>query len=203
MATIGRTPQNQLDALPLISAEAVGDPGDVSIVGQNVIKKWTPVVVGINGTAGNVADPRTAGRVYLLSNWLDFTGMKYFTLQLGVVVPNVGADVAQNWTVRLIPGATTNLGIVEPVPFGPGPDNRNLTGTYADTAYQSVGVLNVPTPAAAAVFPYNKSSICAWQIGSTIGGASNSGSLGVCRIFMGNTGAGTAMTYYLTAYASS
>jgi len=103
----------------------------------------------------------------------------------------------------LIPAAVRDGGIIiEPVPFPPGPDPRNLTGTYAASAYQAVGSLGFPTPTSFGTFPSYKSSVTGWEIGGLSTNA-NKGSLGACRLFLQSTTGADPVFYYLTAFARS
>lgn len=69
---IGNTPQNQLDALPLIGASQVANPTDVVVVGGNVAKFWDENALGINGIQrSNAGD----GSSNLFTTFLDMRGM--------------------------------------------------------------------------------------------------------------------------------
>jgi hypothetical protein len=79
-----KLPQNQLDALPLISAaDLIGqvvDPGQVSIVGGSVVRWWSPIALGLKDV-NFVDDPDHAGaNTRLLTPFLDLSGMQQFIL---------------------------------------------------------------------------------------------------------------------------
>jgi len=203
MPTVGNTPQNQLAALPLFTADSFATPAtDVAVIGNKVYRRWTPAATGISGASGFVTDPRTAGRWYMLTNWLDFNGMVAFTCAMGCVASDANGDAVQTWVVRVIPAATQVAGVlIEPVTVTPGPDNRNLTGAYADTAFAQVGALAKPSLGS---LGNPQSTALSWGVGSIFGGTP-SGAFGTCRIFFGFTTAQPAGTnaYYLTVLASS
>jgi len=114
------------------------------VIGNQLVRYWPPAQTGINGQSSNVADPRTAGSSYLLSNYLDFSGCKIFSCLLGVKITAIGGDVAQTWNVHPLPFVSTVDGPIDPVPVLPGPSNRNLTGGYAASAVPAVGTLVFP-----------------------------------------------------------
>jgi hypothetical protein len=187
----------------LFTADSFATPAtDVAVIGSKVYRRWSPAATGINGASGFVTDPRTAGRWYMLTNWLDFTGMVSFTAAMGCVATDANGDAVQTWVVRVIPAATQVAGaLIEPAPITPGPDNRNLTGNYADTAFASVGNLAKPSLVS---FGNPQSMVVSWGLGSIFGGAP-SGGFGTCRVFFGFTTAQPAGTnaYYLTMLAST
>lgn len=76
---IGKMPQNQLDALPLLTATDVTDPSETVVVGTSVVKTWDPSKTGVNGIA---ASGGGASLLYLLTAQMDFRGMNTAMLQL-------------------------------------------------------------------------------------------------------------------------
>ena len=203
--TIGNTPENQITALPLYTAAAAVaavDADTITIVGNRTFKRWSPSATGINGNTGNAADPRTpAAGVYLLTNWLDFTSMVFFTLAMGIHYP-VGFAI-QNWIAVVIPAAVQDgSAAIEPVAFPPGPDNRNLTGSYTPNAYGQVGNLNFAQTTNPA--PTNASAVCCWRVGGLSGGAGIlAGVMGPCRILFKSTTGVDPVNIFLIVYASS
>jgi hypothetical protein len=203
--SIGRTPQNQLNALPLITPEAVGQAGDVVVVGGVVVRTWTPAATGISGTLGNIADPRTNTLAYLLTNWLDMSGCSRFTAMLAGQVNAIGGDVAQTWSVFAIPYVDAGGTIIEPVPFPPGPDLRNLTGNYASNAYPQVGTLKIPALTfGGPPFPQYKSAQCSWSAGGASTGFSiEAGSIGTHRLLLTAPNGADPIQYYLKLWGQS
>lgn len=200
----GRLPWNQIAALPLITAESFANPGDVTILGKTVTRRWGPSANGIDGSvSSNAADPRTPGQAYLITNWLDFTGMHVFSAHMACRSDSLAGDGPLGWAVNVIPGAVeAGSGLIEPIPFPPGPDNRNLTGNYANPAYGTAGSLNLPVPAAmGGPFPHFRSGICSWEIGELIAGTQGAGGLGPAKLLLhSNTGADPCFCF-LTLYA--
>lgn len=86
---IGNTPQNQLDALPLIGASQVANPTDVVVVGGNVVRFWDEVATGINGVQRTNAGDGTSN---LFSNFLDLRGMNSGLFQVARVSTVGGLD---------------------------------------------------------------------------------------------------------------
>ena len=188
---LARVPQNQIDALPVVTIESVGDPGQTVVIGKTLVRYWPPAQTGINGQSSNVADPRTAGRVYLLSNYLDFSGCTIFSCLLGVKITAIGGDGAQTWNVHPLPLVSTVDGAIDPVPDLPGPSNRNLTGSYAVTAIPTVGTLIFPalSPPAFPAYEFARMQF-----------ANNLGT--VRLLFTATTGRDPALNF-LTVWASS
>ena len=164
-----------------------------------------PASTGINGQSSNVTDPTgLAGHAFLMTNWLDFSGMTRFTAFLGVTITAAGGNVATNWVVHVI-GACVVAGgvVVEPVAFGT-PDIRNLTGTYGASAYQQVGSLNVGLLAGLAAFPTNASASCGWAIGASgVGGQVGTGASGTCRLWLDSSSGADPKLNYLTVIAEA
>ena len=68
-----KIPQNQLDALPLVDADSVGDPGELQIIGNTMTRFWSGAASGINNIV-RIADPDEPATSMLLSNYLDVRG---------------------------------------------------------------------------------------------------------------------------------
>lgn len=204
MTIVGNLPVVQIDALPEISIATYATSHTQIKVGANIFRTWTPTQTGINGQSSNVGDPRGDANVYLLTNWLDFTGMTRVTLSLLAIVGAAGGEGAVTWGVRLI--ASTGSPPVEPAPFLPGPDKRNMTGNYATAgAFPQVGALTIPSPTVVGVpYPFNKLATCSFQCGSAgAGGTIATGGISPCRLlFISNAGS-DPLTNFLTVYASS
>jgi hypothetical protein len=206
-------PKTQQDALPLITVgDAIAQAADtVTIIGSTIIKKWGPAATGINGSQdSNIADPTTAGQVYLLTNWLDFSGMTRFTVALATQIPigGIAGNVTQNWVLRVIAAAQQSGGtIVEPVPNPPGPDRHNLLGSIGAQLYPQVGAFNIQAIAGlvAGDLPLNMSSCCGWSIGGApgVGGSVSLGCAGTCRLWLGATAGATVRFNWLTVIAEA
>lgn len=96
---IGNTPANQLDALPLVTAQSVGDPGETVIVGNTIIKHWNPTQLGVSGVSGNVGDPDKPGSLGFVTNFIDVRGCNYFRLVMVRRVDLIGNDQATTLTI--------------------------------------------------------------------------------------------------------
>jgi hypothetical protein len=103
---IGNTPINQLNALPLVSAQSVGDPGDVVVVGNTIRRYWSPAALlgsslGNSGVAGNVADPFQPGtRSGFITLMLDVTGCNFFTIIMVMRAATAGNDLGNpGWSI--------------------------------------------------------------------------------------------------------
>lgn len=203
----GRTPIKQLNALPLISAAqwttgVVVSSGSVFIINGVVFKKFTPADTGINGTLSNVGDPRGPfPRVYAITNWLDFTGLKTIDLVLVSKVLGAGGDVtAQNWLVYSIPAATTAGGVVEPVPNPPGPSDDNMLGGYGNQCFPFVATLKSPLLRNVGPYPYFKLCQSSYQIGDTYNASLNFGAMGVQKLWMSCTTGQDPVQMFLTIW---
>lgn len=119
LPTIGATPQNQLDALPLLTAAQAAAPGQVQIIGNTLTRYWDPGTLGVNGILP-VADAN--GFLYITTAFLDTRGCAAFAFLLRRQ-SSAGALAAQgagtqlgfqyrfnvNETPPLSKGATQNL----------------------------------------------------------------------------------------------
>lgn len=213
MPTVANVPMNQINALPILSVEAASTPPSTVVVTGTgkIIRTWLPATSGINGQSSNVADPRTpAAGAFLITNWLDFTGMASVVLMLGTRVMALGGDSVVDWGVRLIPMVTAGAsGVVDPTPVLPGPSTLNLTAGWgnvggAGAAFPQVGGLHMGA-LTGLVFPggpYLKSAVCGWGA-STPGAAAGLPVSGVFKLWLlSATGADPAENY-LTVIASS
>jgi len=210
MPTVANVPMNQINALPILSIDAASTPPSTVVVTGTgkIIRTWLPAVSGINGQSSNVADPRGDPNAYLITNWLDLTGMSAVTLMLGVETPAPFAgDVLVSWTVRAIPMCTAGGVTVDPTPFLPGPNTRNMTGVYASAAaapFPVVGVMGVPalTGLAGVAIGY-KLATCGWGIGTNSTGSHVGIPVnGVFKLLFIGGGADPLLNY-LTVIASS
>lgn len=101
---IGAMPQNQLDALPLITAVQAAAPDEVLIVGGTVTKFWNPVTIGIvnqrpflDGSGGGAA-MQIHG-----TNFLDFSGMNHFLFMLLRFNGDAPAQESITARIKLVP----------------------------------------------------------------------------------------------------
>lgn len=76
-------PQNQTDALPVTTAVAVADPGDIELVNGRIRRHWTPARTGINRlNRREFANPPFGVQMYVAADplpLLDFSGINTFT----------------------------------------------------------------------------------------------------------------------------
>lgn len=112
---IGKTPQNQLDALPLQDADAAAAGGILSIVGGAVNRFWDPATLGINGVNMTLF---SATKWALVTPYLDVRGCSRFVIALRASI-SAGATLAMNvntsWQYRQGPGdspAVTQAGTI-------------------------------------------------------------------------------------------
>lgn len=150
---IGKMPQNQIDALPLLSADAVSDPGDTVVIGSQLIRHWTPARVGINGASRTAYVNMPTRSATPLGLPLDFSGMNSFTFSISRQVNSAAADTTATPFLRASPisvgqsplprdtaDALTGLGRLGEVvsDFG----SFTLRGAFPYTAYGYRGCSN-------------------------------------------------------------
>jgi hypothetical protein len=103
---LGATPQNQLNALPLVTAAQftgqVVDPGELSIVGGSVVRYWSATRLALNGVNFATVGTRSA----LLTPFLDFTGMNQFQVIMVRECLSAGGDLAESMSIY----AQSNVG---------------------------------------------------------------------------------------------
>jgi hypothetical protein len=77
VSLIGNMPQNQIDALPLISADTAAAGGAISLVGGNFTRYWSPTTLGLVA-----ATPAAAGGAtfWLVTPFLDCRGVRSFKM---------------------------------------------------------------------------------------------------------------------------
>jgi len=197
--TIGATPVNQLNALPLVTANAIGNPGEVLILGGTLTKYWSPSALGINGQLGNVLDPDDNTLVRILSlAYIDAGGCNTYTLLTVAGVPNAGAEPPGDWEVYVILNATGGgaFGSVAP-----------RTGTVGKTRWARVGTVALQTVDPAAAYPYEKGCSCNWsdQAMVNLNVTQRAGLVGrSAKIWLSRAAAGaTAATYYASMWGQS
>lgn len=87
-----KVPENQLAALPLMTADVNANPGEYYIVGNSLIRFWSKENLNINAVA-LADDPYSSGTyTYLVTNWLDVRGCSAFQGVLTRSVSVVGSD---------------------------------------------------------------------------------------------------------------
>jgi hypothetical protein len=149
MPTLGATPQVQLDSLPLITAQQVGDPGEVVVIGNSIIKHWTPAQLGVVAVSGNTGDPDKAGALGFVTNIIDVRGCSFFRL------------VMVRRTDALIHDQTTNLNIswqMKGTSNGTSQGVTPRTGDGGRISWPQVGVLSPGVGPAAVGYPFD--SVC-------------------------------------------
>jgi hypothetical protein len=149
----GRTPMNQLNALPILRADqwatgfTVHPPTRRGRIGNKVVAYWQAADTGMNGVLSNVADPRLwPGHVYMCSDFLDMAGLRSMTLVLSArFMAGGNIDQIQNWIVYALPYGETALGPLNHLPVLPGPNDKNMSGQYASAfPFPRIGQLNQP-----------------------------------------------------------
>jgi hypothetical protein len=147
---IGNTPQNQLDALPLVTAQSVGDPGEVVIVGNSIIRHWNPTQLGVVSISGNVGDPDKAGSLGFVTSIIDVRGCNFFRL------------VMVRRTDSLAHDQTTALNIawqMKGTSDGPSQGVTPRTGDGGRISWATqIGVINVGVGPAGVAYPFD--SVC-------------------------------------------
>jgi hypothetical protein len=93
---VQKLPQNQIAALPLMTADNASNPGDVYIIGNTMVRYWNPLNTGINGIP-LADDPQGSGvYTYMVTKWLDVRGCSAFQGVLTRTASNAGNDPAVN-----------------------------------------------------------------------------------------------------------
>jgi hypothetical protein len=72
---VGKTPQNQLDALPLLDADTAAAGGELNITGSSLTRFWSAAVLGLGSNFALVG-----GVGIMVSNLLDVRGCSAFSL---------------------------------------------------------------------------------------------------------------------------
>jgi len=83
-------PQNQLDALPLISAAQAAQAGTLQIIGGRVVRYFGPADLGINASGVSTFPVGAGFYYYLVTPYLDLRGCTTFAFLLR---RNVGATI--------------------------------------------------------------------------------------------------------------
>lgn len=79
---IGKTPQNQLNALPLIDADTASSPGEIQLIGNTMTRYWNATAMGCSSVTAinNPEDSTPPGARTISSGWLDVRGCNNFSL---------------------------------------------------------------------------------------------------------------------------
>ncbi len=194
---IGNTPINQLNALPLTSAQAVGTPGDVIILGNTIIRFWSPTDLlgsgpGNAGIAGNVADPFQPGaRSGFVTSFLDVRGVNFFTVIMVMRAATAGNDLAApSW---LVAAQHTGIGLNGLVVTPGG-------GANSDLAFAPVGTVSVGSRLATAVGAnQDRTGELSWSNNST--GARTMGSIRLYFHVENMTGTPTEQLWWPSMWA--
>lgn len=89
---LGALPQNQIEALPLQTAAEATAATSITIVGNKVVKYWSPAACGINGQF-YPGDPDNGTQAALFSNWLDVRGCnEYLVVWVATITANAGRE---------------------------------------------------------------------------------------------------------------
>jgi len=151
-------PQNQLNALPLLTEAAIGSPGQITFFGSAIVRYWSPSALGVQNAARLLG---TSGG-YLVSNYIDVRGCQHYAITIERTVHNAGEDAdiagpnlyvqyeASNGTDqppdKALHGLLTGVGIgsggLTPWPGTP------FGGAYPQTQIAAACWSNANTPAA-------------------------------------------------------
>jgi hypothetical protein len=200
-AFLGAVPINQLNSLPLLSADQLAYGGVVSVIGGAINRYFDPTATGIAGAPGNMStvDPDVSGTLgvgaySVISNLLDVRGCSRFTALAAVKMPGVGEDVVY----------TLNLRIASPVAADTLFSQPPRTGLYGSGAWPQVAAFNLPVSAAGA-FPAYKTGGKGWMVGGRDAVAYQTGSLGFIYLWFNfaNAGAAKSAVLFVSIYATS
>jgi hypothetical protein len=87
---LGNTPQNQIDALPIITVAAAASAGDIQVVGGIMTKFFNPAATGIS----SVATGTDGTNIFIASSFLDLRGLRAFSAIMSRTIQGGGAAVA-------------------------------------------------------------------------------------------------------------
>ncbi len=146
---LGATPINQLDALPLVTAQAVGEPGEVVVIGNVIVKHWTPVQLGVVAVSGNTGDPDKAGSLGFVTTFLDVRGCNYFRLVMVRRTDSLAHDQTTSLNISWQQKGTSDTGAQAIIP---------RTGDGGRISWPQVGVINVGVGPAGIAYPFD--SVC-------------------------------------------
>jgi len=223
LAFSGSVPVNQLDALPLLTADQLAYGGTVSIISGQVNRYFSPADTGVNGATMNTVDPSGAlsgfpsnnYRHIIQTNTLDVRGCTFFTVLLAVKITAVNQEkvggvfkplVMDLFITSPVPGAGTDVSPMWTAAYGAGPAGAGTGGAWPRAARLTL------QPAKQAP-PFYKSSGISFQIGG-VGPTTNvaCGSLGFVQLWFNfyNGDAGpptpfddTGSLAYCSVYGSS
>jgi hypothetical protein len=115
-----KIPVNQLNALPLVTADQAAAGGDVIVQGSTITRFWSNTVLGMGTTFTNLGGGGSA----MSSVQLDVTGCSRFALVLTRTVTGVGGDAADLFAVYLSYGDLAGNNEL------PGLNTGNLSGMH-------------------------------------------------------------------------
>ena len=169
---IGKTPQNQLDALPLLTPDTAAQGGDIFIVGQSVTRYFSPAALGIV-EATRVADPDEAGSTLILSNQIDLRGMNSLQVVITRLALLAGNDEF-NVTLSLIMQLKNSGGLF------------SRTGVPGTGQCTTIGSITPTIKPAADAYPFTSvlTRGLSWTVNSVAGGISSGAFIGTCRLWM-------------------
>lgn len=124
---IGKTPVNQLNALPLQDADANAAGGVIQVIGGVLVRFFDANALQINATAVSTINTR----VCLVTPYLDLRGCRSYVMQLRTTNPGVRAALASmtlRWQYRMGPGDAPAVTYVQG-----GGINDQFNGIFAST----------------------------------------------------------------------
>lgn len=199
---IGKTPQNQLDALPLQDADSAAAGGEIQIVGGVINRFFSSSVLQITG----VAMTTFTGEQALVTPYLDVRGCNQFVLTLSTV-NNVSGRAALPAIFVFI---QTRLGASDTPPVYYANNGGAGTRDEADNSIQLVtttGHAFAITAAAGEVqrhtWAWNQAAVNNGGLGATAGGAGWIGTDSRLIITTQTVGMSTNNLFSATLWASS
>lgn len=87
---LGTTPQNQLDALPIITVAAAASAGDIQVVGGVMTKFFNQAATGVGG----IATGGDGTNIFIATAFLDLRGLRAFSCIMSRSIAGGGAAVA-------------------------------------------------------------------------------------------------------------
>lgn len=193
-------PIDQQNALPISTIDQAAGQGVVTMTGGVMTKTFDPVATGVNGVFSNAADPHTISIGYIITKWLDLSGCEVITCNLGVIQADPGGHIDEqiNLGIKPIGACVVNNVLIDPVPFPPGPDPRNLTGNYATSAFPAVATLAIPIAGAnqANQFPFKKCATASFKVGSIANFGRNG--IAIVKFLLNQSPGSTFQQNYLT-----
>lgn len=198
-------PASQLRALPLQSARSFAAPGEVTTIGGQLVRYFSPAVLGVNGLLCNFSDPENVAYAYIVTNYVEVTGCSKFVLS--------GSWQMPGGSIKGLPGGAGQYGAFgfQVIPQAATYDSAGAlvpprTGTFGIACYPNVGALrkggeDYPGPPYPAVL--SEGSL-GWNLGAASYSNGPMDGIAVIRLWLAGTSGGIDPVYLsLTLWASS